>query len=49
MITGIPQGSIIGPLLFSIYFNDIPCCSSVFSMIMYADDTTCHFFEKMIH
>ena len=27
-------------LLFSIYINDLPNCSVVFKMIMYADDTT---------
>ena len=38
--TGVPQGSIVGPLLFNIFFNDIIKASSKFAFIIYADDTT---------
>ena len=35
-----PQGSILGPLGFIIYVNDIPNCAPDLSFILYADDTS---------
>lgn len=45
---GVPQGSILGPLLFLIYINDITKLPGSHDMIMYADDTNIFFTAKSL-
>lgn len=48
VLTGVPQGSILGPLLFNLYFNDVVDQLCECRILMYADDTVLYYGNKDI-